>query len=190
MISRQLEPSMRIWFQVQSVHSPLPYCSMSGSVTSGGGRVALGGVVPDEELAVLLGADPRAGARERRNAAGVGNVGALAGAVPAPVVERARDVVALDLSLRQVAAHVAAVGVEDLEVAVGVGPDYELRAERVDGVGLAVPERLAQAEAVPASRVPRPGFSDVDLANRCHVPSLPFGFLLEHVIEVPGGIRK
>src|SRR5690606_39719982 len=68
-------------------------------------RVALV-VVPDVELAVAFEGDPLAGTRQRRHATGVGNRGALAGLTrPAPVVERAGDLVALDLTHAQVAAH-------------------------------------------------------------------------------------
>ena len=73
-----------------------------------GRRVALG-VVPDEQHAVLLEGRPGAGPGPRRDAACVGDRLALAVAAPAPVVERAGDLVALDRALGQVAAHVTAV---------------------------------------------------------------------------------
>ena len=89
--------------------------------------------------------------RPQRHPAGVGDRLALAVAAPAPVVERAGDLVALDPALGEVAAHVAAVAVEHVELALVVGPDHELAAEGLDPVRLAVPERLGQAEAVPAA---------------------------------------
>src|SRR5690606_38261932 len=71
---------------------------------------------------------------------------------PAPVVERAGDLVALDLALGEVTAHVAAVAVEHLQVAVAVGPDDELGAEPLHRVWLSVPERVREAETVPPAR--------------------------------------
>ena len=78
------------------------------------------------------------GARAQRDPAGVGDRLALAVAAPAPVVERAGDLVALHGALGQVAAHVPAVAVEHVELAVGALPDHELAAEALDGVRLAV----------------------------------------------------
>ncbi|CRK50281.1 conserved hypothetical protein [Rhodococcus sp. RD6.2] len=127
-------------------------------------RVALG-VVPDEQHSVALQRRPRTGAGERRNTPGVGDVGALAVAAPAPVMEGARDGVALDAALAQVAAHVPAVRVENLELALAVGEDDELGAERFDTVRLAVEELSLEADAVPTTRKPRGGGSHVDLAN-------------------------
>ena len=117
MISRQLEPSMSIEFQRQSVHSSLADSGISGMRTSGWRRVALV-VVPDEQQAAADVGVPRAGAGQPRRALGVGHQLALAVAAPAPVVERAGDLVALDGALGQVAAHVPAVAVEDLELAL------------------------------------------------------------------------
>src|SRR5690606_17618500 len=70
---------------------------------------------------------------------------------PAPVVERAGDLVALHRALGQVAAHVPAVAVQHVEVAGRVGPHHELAAERLDGVGPAVAEGLGQTQTVPAA---------------------------------------
>ena len=80
-------------------------------------------------------------------------------------MERAGDLVALDGALGQVAAHVPAVAVEDLEVAVGVGEDHQHGAEDLDAVRLAVQVVLHRAKAVPAARVPVRQRAGVDLAN-------------------------
>ena len=82
-------------------------------------------------------------------------------------MERAGDFVALDGALRQVAAHVPAVAVEDLDVALRVGEDHQLGAEDLDAVRLAVQVVRDRAEAVPAARVPVRQRSGVDLANAC-----------------------
>jgi hypothetical protein len=66
-------------------------------------------------------------------------------------VERAGDLVALDGPLGQVPAHVPAVAVEHVDVALGVGPDDQLAAEGLDRVRLAVLEHRLQTQAVPAS---------------------------------------
>ena len=149
MISRQLEPSMSSVVQTQSLQSSEPTPSMSGMSTLGRRRVALG-VVPDEQLAVLLHRRPGAGACPQRNALGVRDADAASLARPAPVVERARDRVVLDRALGEVAAHVPAVGVEHAQRAVRGREDDELGAERGDRVRLAVAEVGGQAEAVPA----------------------------------------
>ena len=85
------------------------------------GRAALG-VVPDHQQAVAHDRLVLLGARAQRDPAGVGDRLALAVAAPAPVVERAGDLVALDGALGQVAAHVPAVAVEHVELAVGALP--------------------------------------------------------------------
>src|SRR5690606_15659046 len=79
-------------------------------------RVALR-VVPDEDHAVLHHRGPGGGAGAQRDAAGVGDGLAAAVAAPAPVVEGAGDLVALDRALGEVSAHVAAVGVQHVDVA-------------------------------------------------------------------------
>ncbi|SLH03868.1 Uncharacterised protein [Mycobacteroides abscessus subsp. abscessus] len=123
-------------------------------------------VVPDEQLAVALERRPLAGAGQRRHAPRVRDRGALAvDAGPAPVVERAGDVVTLDLAHAQVATHVPAVGIEHPQFARAVGPDDQLRAEDFDRVRLAVPERLGQAEAVPAARISRGRGTHIELPD-------------------------
>ena len=57
------------------------------------------GVVPDEQHAVLLQRDPGLGAGQFGCAPAVGHLLAAAVAAPAPVVERARDLVAFDFAL-------------------------------------------------------------------------------------------
>ncbi|AAS02856.1 hypothetical protein MAP_0539 [Mycobacterium avium subsp. paratuberculosis K-10] len=75
-------------------------------------------VVPDEQQPAPHIGGPRPGARRLRRALGVRHQLAPAVAAPAPVVERAGDLVALDGALRQVTAHVPAVAVEHVDVAV------------------------------------------------------------------------
>ena len=116
-----------------------------------GRRVALG-VVPDEEHAVLVEGLPGARLGQRGDAACVRNLLALAVAAPAPIVERTGNGVALDGALAQVATHVTAVRVEDLDVAFTVGEDDQFGAERLDGVRLAVLEGLRESNAVPSTR--------------------------------------
>ena len=58
------------------------------------------------------------GAGAQRHPAGVRDLLALAVAAPAPVVERAGDLVALDRALGEVAAHVPAVAVQDVDLAL------------------------------------------------------------------------
>ena len=103
-------------------------------------EVGLGalGVVPDQHLAVADRRLVALGAGAQRHPAGVRDLLALAVAAPAPVVERAGDLVALDRALGEVAAHVPAVAVEHVELALRVLPDDELAAERLDAVRLAV----------------------------------------------------
>src|SRR5690606_5067450 len=123
-------------------------------------------VVPDEQLSVLLERAPRARAGAEGDALGVGDRRALAGAVPPPVVERAGDLVALDLALGEVSSHVAAVAVEHVQRAVGAAEHHEFGTERVDRVRLAVGEVLHEAEAVPPAGEPFRGSADVDRADR------------------------
>ena len=138
-ISRQCAVGTSSEFQVQSVYSSVPMPASSGGRMSWSAGSALG-VVPDHQQAV---ADPDLvllGARAQRHPPGVGDRLALAVATPAPVVERAGDLVALDRALGQVAAHVPAVAVEHVELALACPPDDELAAERLDAVRLAVRE--------------------------------------------------
>ena len=122
-------------------------------------------VVPDEQQPAAHVGLPRAGAGQPGCALGVGHQLAFAVATPAPVVERAGDLVALDRALREVAAHVAAVAVEDLDVAMGVGEHDQHGAEDLDPVRLAVEVVLHRAEAVPTAGKPVGQGSGVDLAN-------------------------
>ena len=110
-------------------------------------QVGLGalGVVPHQQLVVADHGGVLLGARPQRHAPRVGDRLALAVAAPAPVVERAGDLVALDRALGEVAAHVPAVAVEHVELALAVLPDDELAAEALDGVRLAVAEAVGQA---------------------------------------------
>ncbi len=127
-------------------------------------RVALG-VVPDEQHAVLLERGPRPGARQLGHPSGVGNRLAPAVATPAPIVEGTGDLVALDLTLRQITAQMPAVAVEDVELAVTTAEDHKTSPEGVDGVRLSVTEVAGQAQAVPASGESRGGSARFDLAD-------------------------
>jgi hypothetical protein len=80
-------------------------------------------------------------------------------------VERAGHFVALDGALRQVAAHVPAIAVEHLQLAVRVGEDHQHGAEDLDAVRLAVQVVLHRAEAVPTACVPVRQRTGVDFAN-------------------------
>ena len=128
------------------------------------GRRALD-VVPDQQLAVadlggvLLGTGPQ------RHPTGVGDGLAAPVAAPAPVVEGAGDLVALHAALGQVAAHVAAVGVEDVQPALAVLPDDQLATEAPDAVRLAVGEGARQAQAVPPTGVALGGGALVEMAG-------------------------
>ena len=64
-------------------------------------------------------------------------------------MERARDLVALHLTLAEVATHVPAVAVEDVDLAVVAAEHDQLRSERVNGVRLPVAELSGQAQAMP-----------------------------------------
>src|SRR5699024_11104692 len=135
-----------------------------------GDRDLLGGlrtlrVVPDEELSVAHHRGPGARLGGHRHALGVRDARALAVSAPTPVVERARDGVALDGALGEVAAHVSAVAVEDLHP-VGGAEDHEAGTEDLDHVGLAVIEVLGQAEAVPSAGEAARVAAALDLANR------------------------
>ena len=153
MISRQLEPSMTIVVQTQSLHSDVPKPSTSGISTSGVGGLPSGSFQTNSWPLRSRVVQARVRARDR-DALGVRDTGTAAVPAPAPVVERAGHRVALDRALGQVAAHVPAVRVEDLEVAVVACEHDEFGAEGGDGVRLAVAERLGQTEAVPAPREP------------------------------------
>ena len=135
-----------------------------GDANFGLRRVALH-VVPDEQQAGAHIGVPGAGAGQSRRALGVGHELALAVAAPAPVVERAGHLVALDGALREVATHVAAVPVEHLEFALRVGEDHQHGAEDLDTVRLAVLVVLHWSEAVPAARIPVRQSACVDLAD-------------------------
>ena len=136
-------------------------------------------VVPDEELPVPFQGEPGPGAGGRRHPPRVGDRRAPAVAAPAPVMERAGDLVALDRARGQVAAHVPAVRVEHVQLAGGVGEDDQLGAERLHGVRprrVAVAEHLRQPKAVPAAREPGRRRPDVDSPRPIHTHRL------EHVL--------
>src|SRR5262249_16297049 len=88
-------------------------------------RFALG-IVPDEQHAVLFQRGPGLCAGQFGCAPAVGHLLAAAVAAPTPVVERAGDLVALDLTLGEITAHVAAITVEHIDVAVAAAEYDEL----------------------------------------------------------------
>ena len=158
MTSRQFAPSTRIESQVQSLHSSEYAPSIRGMVTCSAAAGSLR-VVPDEQLPVLLQREPGPGPRGGRHPPGVGDARAPAVAAPAPVVERAGDLVALDRAAGQVAAHVPAVRVEHVQVARRVREHHQLGAERLHRVraGVAEPRRpgpgsASRARTGPAAR--------------------------------------
>ena len=155
---------MRMLFHRQSVHSSLAASGSSGILTAGSGGLPSGSFQTNSRPPAHIGR-PRPGARRFGRALGVGHQLAAAVAAPAPVVERAGDLVALDGALRQVAAHVPAVAVQDLDVAVRVGENHQLGAERLNRVRFAVQEFLRDAQAVPASGVPGRQGAGIDLPD-------------------------
>jgi hypothetical protein len=80
-------------------------------------------------------------------------------------MERARNLVALDRALGQVAAHVSAVAVQHLQVTARIGEHHELGTESLDRVRFTVEEFLDRSQAVPASREPVRQGAGVDFAN-------------------------
>ena len=128
-------------------------------------RLALG-VVPHEQHPVLLEGRPRRGAGQPRHPLAVGHLLASAVAAPPPVVERAGDLVALDLALGEVAAHVPAVAVEHVDLAVPAAEHHQLLPERVHRVRLTVAEVPGQPKAVPAAGESGRRCFGLDLPNR------------------------
>ena len=125
-------------------------------------------LVVDDRGLVLLGA------RAQRHPAGVGDRLALAVAAPAPVVERAGDLVALDRALGQVAAHVPAVAVEHVELALA-SPARRRACRRTPrcACGLPSAKAVGQPEAVPPAREARRRRALVEHPGLAHDVSLP-----------------
>jgi hypothetical protein len=81
-------------------------------------------------------------------------------------MERTRDLIALHRSLGEVAAHVAAEGVEDVDRPVAATEHHQLLAECAHRVRLAIAEVTDQPQAMPTSGEPgrrRPSFDLTDL---------------------------
>ena len=123
-------------------------------------------VVPDEQHVVLFERGPRPGARAARYAFGVRNARAFTIAGPAPVVERASDGIVLDFSPAEVAAHMPAVCVENVQCSIGRLKHDQLGSERLDRVRLPVAERIRETDAVPAPREAGLMFAGIDVSNR------------------------
>src|SRR5580704_8366827 len=102
-ISRQFAPSTRSESQVQPDHSSENAPSIRGMTTCSGGGLPSGSFHTNNCLFC---------SRVSQDL-----VRAPAVPAPAPVVERAGDLVALDRALGQVAAHVTAVPVEHVQLA-------------------------------------------------------------------------
>jgi len=102
-------------------------------------------------------------------------------------VERARDRVTLDRALGQVATHVTAVRVEHADRAALAREYDQLRSECLDLMGVAVTERVQQAQAVPTSGVALGQGTDINGAHliRCrHFVSRP------HVQQYKNTLQK
>ena len=151
-------------YQCQSVHSSLVAPSIRGMVTSGGGGLRSGSFqtnsIPSCSSVVHVAVRAEPG-----HPLAVRHLLAPAVPAPAPVVERARDLVALHLALGEVAAHVPAVAVEHVDPAVATAEDHQLLPERVDRVRLAVAEIPGQPQAVPATGESGRGRFRFDLPN-------------------------
>lgn len=65
-------------------------------------------------------------------------------------MERAGDLIALDLAVRKIAAHVPAVGIKNVDRPVSTAKDDQLASERGDGVRFSVTEFPGQAQTMPA----------------------------------------
>ncbi len=135
-----------------------------GDPDRGVGWIALM-VVPDKQQPAAHIGRPRPSARHSGCAPGIRHQFAAAVATPAPVVERASDLVAFDGALGQVAAHVPAVAVEDFQVPVGISEHNQLGAERLYPVWLPFQIVLRDAQAMPATRIPGRQGAGIDLPN-------------------------
>src|SRR6185437_5958011 len=135
-------------------------------------------VVPHEQHSVLLQRVPLRGAGQFGHPLAIGHTLAPAVAAPAPIVERACDLISLHLALGEIAAHVTAVSVERVDLAVATSEYHQLLPECVDGMRLAVAELFGQTQAVPAASESgrgRPGFD---------LPNLVSSELQRHVVVV------
>jgi len=80
-------------------------------------------------------------------------------------VERARDLVTLHLTLAEVAAHVTAVAVEHIDLAVAAAEHHQLLPEGVHGVWRAVAEVPGQPQTMPATGESRRCRLGLDVPN-------------------------
>ncbi len=122
-------------------------------------------IVPHEQHSVLLQRGPLRGTGQFGHPLAVRHTLASTVTTPPPIVERTRDLVALHLALGEIAAHVAAVAVEGVDLAVLRSEHHQLLPERVDGMRFTVAELRDQAQAVPAASEPRRGHRGFDLPN-------------------------
>src|SRR5690348_18324431 len=107
-------------------------------------RIAFG-IVPHEQHSVLLEGGPLRGAGELGHPLAVRHPFAPPVAAAAPIVKRAGDLIALHLALGEVPAHVSAMPVERVDLAVAAAEDHQLMTERVVGMGLAVANVICMA---------------------------------------------
>ena len=155
MISRQLEPSIKQGCSTSSRSSRRwPTSGISGRRTCRGGLPSTSCQTNSRPPRTRWA---RTGAGAASGALGVGDRFALAVAPQRQSWNGQAISSPLMVPLRQVAAHVPAVAVEDLEITLRVGEHHQLGAERVDRVRLAVPVLLTGPQAVPSACVKRSG---------------------------------
>ncbi|MNM98995.1 hypothetical protein D3C81_1115430 [compost metagenome] len=111
------------------------------------------GVIPDEQQLVLFHDRPAFDLGPWRDALGVGDVIAHAIGAPTPGVERAADRVAFNATGAQVGAHVRAVAIKNMQLAVFTLERHQTGAEHLQAMGLAVAVLRGQAQAMPATGV-------------------------------------
>ena len=160
--SRQLVLTVVV-YQCQSVHSSLAAPSISGIETRAAADCLQGRSTRTTFRLAPASSTSRCGPVGCPFA--VRHPLTAAVAAPAPIVERAGDLVSLYLTLSEVTTHVTAVAVENVDRAVPASEHNQLPSKSVDAVRLAVAEVLGQAQAVPASGESGRGRRGFDLAN-------------------------
>ncbi|MNQ53735.1 hypothetical protein D3C85_677830 [compost metagenome] len=126
-------------------------------------------VVPHEQQAVLFAGQPTAGLGFWRNPLAVGDFHTFAAAVVLPVVERADHAIILNGALRQIRAHMRAVGIEYADLAGGRGKRQQACAKDIQGVQLAVTIIIRLTQAVPTTAEARSqNIFDIDFCELGH----------------------